>query len=137
MGNSPKDMLRDLNEIQRSVSRLAEELRLYGGTWYPAADVYEDDGGLTIEMELPEVDPEELDVLLRGTELTVRGERRFRHNRRKECYHRVERCYGSFSRSFTLPVKPDPSDLQVSCADGVLKIRVAMPAKSPRRIEVK
>jgi len=137
MGNSPKDMLRDLSEIQRSVNRLAEDLRIHGGTWCPAADVYETATGMTIELEVPEVRPEELEVTLRGSELTIRGERAFARNREQECYHRVERCYGSFSRSFTLPAEPNPSDLDVSCSQGVLIIRLACSGEETRKIPVR
>ena len=137
MGNSPRDMLKDLSEIQRSVNRLADDIRLYGGTWCPPADVFESSNAMIVEIEVPEVKPEDMEITLHKNKLTLRGERRFMRNREQEKYHRVERCYGVFSRVFNLPFTPDRSGIDVVYDKGVLTISVPRHESEARKIQVK
>jgi len=137
MGNSPRDMLKDLSEIQRSVNRLADDIRLYGGTWSPPADVFESSDAMIVEVEVPEVKPENMEITLQNNKLTLRGERRFMRNRNNERYHRVERCYGVFSRVFNLPFAPDPEGINVVYEKGVLTIKVPRHDSEARKIRVK
>ena len=131
MGNSLRDMLKDLSDIQHGVSQLVDDIRLrhsgrlHGGTWCPAADVYESDNAVIVKLELPEVQPEDLKITLKQNMLMLRGERSFSTDSEQEYYHRLERPSGTFKRVFLLPVIPDPSDLNVQYEDGVLTITIA------------
>ena len=71
--------------------------------WTPAVDIFEDTEGVTLKFDLPEVDPKDVDVRLEDGVLTVRGQRKLEREDRREGYHRMERSYGVFARSFTLP----------------------------------
>jgi HSP20 family protein len=130
MGNSPGDMMKELNAIQRRVNKLFDDFRLQqsgrvqDGTWLPAADVYETDGAIVVKVEVPEVLPEDVDISLSQNILTLRGERRPARNRNMEQYHRVERSYGIFTRVFSLPVSPDPEGVTAQFDDGVLTVMV-------------
>src|SRR5256714_15438206 len=82
----------------------AEEIRgETGNTWSPFVDVFEDNEGITLKVELPEVDANDVDIQLEGNALILRGERKLENAEKREGHHRIERYYGSFSRSFTLP----------------------------------
>src|SRR5205823_1041296 len=72
-------------------------------TWSPLVDVFEDNDGITLKAELPEVDPKDVEIQLEGNTLTLKGERRLENEEKREGYHRIERTYGAFSRTFTLP----------------------------------
>jgi HSP20 family protein len=80
-----------------------EETQETGGAWSPLVDVFEDSEGITLKVELPEVDANDVDIQLEGNALTLRGERKLENADKRESYHRIERYHGSFSRRFTLP----------------------------------
>ena len=96
-------MNRIFDEAFRGVPRGAEEDWALGGAWAPAVDIYEHEGNLVLKAELPGIDPKDVDVRVENNMLTLRGERKFESEVKREQYHRVERAYGTFSRSFTLP----------------------------------
>ena len=73
------------------------------GLWTPAVDIFEDSEGITLKVELPEVDAKDVDIQIEGNTLTMRGERKLEKEEKRDQYTRVERWYGSFMRSFTLP----------------------------------
>src|SRR5437773_9429999 len=118
-------------ELQDRMNRLftesyrgqaGEEDWALGGTWAPAVDIYEQDNTIVIKAELPGVDPKDVDIRLDNNILTIKGERKLDNEVKKENYTRVERAYGVFTRSFTLPTVVDPSAIKAEFKEGVLKI---------------
>jgi len=98
-----------------------------GGSWAPAVDIYEKDGNIVLKAELPGLDPKDVDVRVENNILTLRGERKFDNEVKRDNYHRVERAYGTFTRSFTLPNVVDTSNIKADFKDGVL--HVVLPKK--------
>ena len=99
--------------------------------WAPAVDIYEQDGNIVMKAELPGVDPKDVDVRLENNTLTLSGQRRLDSEVKQENYHRVERAYGTFTRSFTLPSVVDQGHIKAEYKDGVLKVTL------PKREEAK
>jgi HSP20 family protein len=129
-------MNRVFEDAFRSPVRTGEEDWL-GGSWAPAVDIYEHDGNLVLKAELPGIDPKDVDVRVENNVLTLRGERQFDQEVKRESCHRVERAYGTFSRSFTLPNVVDTGSIKAEYKDGVL--RVTMPKREeakPKQIQV-
>jgi HSP20 family protein len=121
--------VRDLLSLQDRVNRMIEgsyrgsagdEDWALGGSWAPAVDIYEKDGNIVLKAELPGVDPKDVDARVENNVLTLRGERKFDNEVKRDNYHRVERAYGTFSRSFTLPNIVDTSNIKADFKDGVL-----------------
>lgn len=95
------------------------------GSWFaPAIDIFEDEAAVLVKVELPGVRPEDVVIDTSGRVLTVRGERRLENAERRKGYHRLERAYGAFARSFTLPESVDGPSAVAVMADGVLTIRI-------------
>ena len=116
-------------------SRPREETR--AGGWEPAVDIYESDDAIVVRAELPGVEKNQVSVEVKDGILTLRGERKFERDVKEENYHRVERAYGSFHRSFTVPPGLDPEKVQASMKNGVLTIRLEKPEEAkPRQIAV-
>ena len=106
--------------------------------WIPAFDVTENESEYTINGELPGIDSKDLDISLLDGILTVKGEKKHEKEEKEENYHRIERSYGAFHRSFRLPENVKTDELDASYKDGVLKI--ALPkteVKAAKKIEVK
>ncbi len=139
---------RDLVSVQDRLNRIFDEAfsgtgrgsddeRALGGSWAPAVDIFEHEGDLVLKAELPGVDPKDVDVHVENNVLTLRGERKLESEVKREQYHRVERAYGSFSRSFTLPNVVDTDKIKAEYKDGVL--RVTLPQREeakPKQITV-
>ena len=130
------DPARDFARLQDEVNRLFDgSLALNRGSesfgWTPAADVFEDVEGVTFKFDLPEVEAKDVDVRLENGTLTVRGERKLEREDKRESYHRIERAYGTFTRSFSLPATLDAEKVNAEYKNGVLRIFV------PRRAEAK
>jgi HSP20 family protein len=107
-------------------------------TWAPACDIYETDREIVVKVELPEVKKEEVFVTVNNNVLTIRGERKFSEETKRENYHRLERSYGEFVRSFTLPTFIDPNQIQAEFKDGILRVTLAKREEAkPKQIEVK
>jgi HSP20 family protein len=133
----------------RSYARLQDEVnRLFEGTlgnrqtetfgWTPAVDIFEDAEGVTFKFDLPEVDPKDVDVRLEDGTLTVRGERKLEREDKQDGYHRVERAYGMFARSFTLPATLDGEKVNAEAKNGVLRVFIPKRAEAkPKSISVK
>jgi len=105
--------------------------------WAPAVDIFETENELILKADLPEVKHEQIDIRVEDGTLTLRGERKFEATQNEKGYHRIERSYGSFSRSFSLPDSIDPANVKATFKDGVLT--VAFPKKEvskPRQIKV-
>ncbi len=138
---------RDLVSIQDRMNRIFEdafrggrqtdEEWALGGTWAPPVDIYEHEGNLVLKAELPGIDPKDVDVRVENNVLTLHGERKFDQEVKRESCHRVERSYGTFSRSFTLPNVVDTGNIKAEFRDGVL--RVTMPKREeakPKQIQI-
>jgi HSP20 family protein len=107
-------------------------------TFAPPVDVYEDEHNITLKIEVPGIDEKDIDVRVENNTLTVHGERKFEKEEKEENYRRVERQYGSFTRSFTLPPTVDPEQVQADYDKGMLKIQLAKKAEAkPKQIKVK
>lgn len=106
-------------------------------TWSPACDIYETDNEIVVKAELPEVKKEDVHVSIENNLLTIRGERKLSEETKRENYHRLERCYGEFTRSFRLPSFTDTGKINAEFKDGML--RVTLPKREevkPKQIEV-
>lgn len=111
---------------------------LTNGRWMPAVDIFETEkDGLVLKAELPDVKREAISVVVENNTLTLEGERKFEGDVRQEHFHRVERAYGSFSRSFSLPQTVDASKIAAEYKNGVLTVTLPVRAESrPRTINV-
>ena len=106
--------------------------------WAPLVDISEDDKEYLIKAELPEVNREDVKVTAEDGRLTILGERKFEKEEKNRKYHRVERAYGSFGRSFSLPDDASPAKVSAEFKDGVLTVHLAKDEKAkPQHIEVK
>ena len=100
-------------------------------------DIYEDEQSIQLKLEVPGIDEKDLDVKVENNVLTVSGERRFEKEEKEENFRRVERRYGSFVRSFTLPNTVNTEDVTADYSNGVLKVKLAKRAEAkPKQIKV-
>lgn len=105
--------------------------------WVPAVDVYETENELVIKADLPEVVEKDLDVRVENNLLTIRGERKFEQKVKEENYLRMERSYGSFSRSFTLPSTVDTQAVKAEYTEGVLTVTLLKRSESkPKQVKI-
>jgi HSP20 family protein len=103
----------------------------------PPVDVYEDEHNVTLKIEVPGIDEKDIDVRIENNTLTVHGERKFEKEEKEENYRRVERQYGSFTRTFTLPNTVEQDSVQANYDKGVLNITLAKKAEAkPKQIKV-
>jgi HSP20 family protein len=110
---------------------------LAAGNFVPAVDIYEDEHKLVLKLEVPGVKQEDLDVRVENQTLTVRGERKFEQEEKEENFHRIERRFGSFSRSFSLPVSIDTAAVNAKYENGVLAIEMAKKeAAKPKQVKI-
>jgi len=136
------DPFREFTTLQDRMNRLfhdsgGREEALTTTGFAPKADVYEDEHSITLKIEVPGVDEKDIDVRIENNTLTVHGERKFEKEEKEENYLRVERSYGSFTRSFTLPNTVDTTDVTADYDKGVLKIKLAKRAEAkPKQIKV-
>jgi HSP20 family protein len=108
-----------------------------GGSWAPAVDIYDHDGNIVLKAELPGVDAKNVDIRLENNVLTLSGERKLDSEVKRESYHRVERTYGSFTRSFTLPTVVDQEKIKAEYRDGVLRVTLPKREESkPKQISI-
>ena len=137
--------LSELRSMQDKMNRLldlawtrevGEEIR--EGVWNPPADIYEDEQGVTIKVELPDMEQKEIDIRFEDNVLTIKGERKQSAPVKKENFHRIERYFGPFHRSFSLPPELDEARISASCDYGVLTIRLPRrKGGAPLTLEVK
>ena len=107
------------------------------GTFTPAVDVYEDEHSLVLKLEVPGMNEEDLKVSLENNTLTISGERKFEKEEKEENFHRIERRYGTFYRSFTLPSTVDSEHINASYEAGILKLELnKKPEAQPKQIKV-
>jgi HSP20 family protein len=142
------ESLRELSAMQDRMNRMNRVFRgshspegpeeaLTSTTLAPPVDIYEDEHNIILKIEVPGIDEKDIDVSIQNNTLTVRGERKIEKDEKEENFHRVERQYGSFTRSFTLPSSVDPGQVNARCDKGVLKISLAKKAEAkPTQIKV-
>jgi HSP20 family protein len=138
------DPFRELGTLQDRMNRLFNDQfgaithdESLTGAFVPPVDVYEDENSIQVRMEVPGIEEKDIDILLENNVLTVRGERNFEKEEKEENFHRIERRYGSFTRSFTLPATVNSEDVSADYDKGVLKIRLAKRAEAkPKQIKV-
>jgi len=129
--------------LRREIDRLFEDTfgRGDGGamSWTPAADVQETQNELRLDVELPGLNPEEVEITTDNGVLTIRGEKKFERKEGDDSrYHVVERSYGSFLRSFQLPQGLDESRIEASCNNGILSVHIPKSAlPQPKKIQIK
>lgn len=137
------DPFREFSTLQDRMNRLfrdsygEREDALTTSTFAPPVDVYEDEHHVTLKIEVPGIDEKDIDVRVENNVLTVHGERKFEKEEKEENYRRVERQYGSFTRSFTLPNTVDTESVQANYDKGLLKIQLAKKSEAkPKQIKI-
>jgi HSP20 family protein len=137
------DPFRDMPTLQDRLNRLFQDFSgnqeelMSSGTFVPPVDIYEDEHNIVLKLEVPGVKEDDLRIQMENNTLTIRGERNFEKEEKEENFHRIERRYGAFSRSFTLPNTVDPEKVQANYENGVLKLQMAKRAEAkPRQIKV-
>ena len=135
---------RELRTMQEQMNRLldmawnkeaGEELK--EGIWQPPVDIYEDEESVVIKAEVPDIDQKDIEVRIEDNTLTLKGERKLDQSVRKDNYHRVERYYGAFQRSFSIPPNIDQDKVKATCDRGVLTVILPKKAeKKPKQITV-
>ena len=137
--------LRDMATLQNRINRFVRESYSPEGpeealtttTFAPSVDIYEDEHTITLQMEVPGIDEKDIDVRIEDNTLTVHGERKMEKEQKEENFRRIERQYGSFTRSFTLPSSVDRGQVSAEYEKGVLKIKLAKKAEAkPKQIKV-
>jgi len=116
----------------------ADEGLLTGGAWVPPVDIYQNgEHELVLKAELPDMSREDIEITVDNGTLTIKGEKKFASDVKDDQYHRVERRYGTFSRSFSLPPAVDPGKVAADYKNGVLTVRLPMREEAkPRQIKV-
>ena len=130
---------RDLMTTQREFDRLFREAfspvmgegEVSTRTWAPPVDIYENGDNLVLKAELPGINPDDVEVRVEDNNLYLKGERKFEKEVKEENYHRVERVYGSFARTFSLPNSIDSDKVAANYKDGILTLTL------PKREEAK
>ena len=137
------DPFRNVSALQEQLNRLFEGRFSSSGdtstltSWAPPVDAYETENELVIKADLPEVPEKDIDVRVENNMLTIRGERKFEQKVKEENYLRMERSYGSFSRSFSLPNTVDTQAIKAEYTDGVLTVTLPKRAESkPKQVKI-
>jgi len=141
---------REMEDVQRRMSSLLdwspfrrgiltpEEENITVPEWAPLVDIAEDEREYLIKVELPEVQKDDVKVTVEGGTLTISGERKAEKEQKGRKFHRVERFYGRFERSFSIPDDAESDNVKAECKDGVLRVHLAKSEKArPKQIEVK
>jgi HSP20 family protein len=140
--------LREFSTMQDRINRMSRLFResyspegpeeaLTTTSFAPPADIYEDEHDITLKLEVPGIDEKDIDVRIDNNTLTIHGERKIEKEEKEENFRRVERQYGSFTRSFILPSSVDPGQVSADYNKGVLKITLAKKADAkPKQIRV-
>jgi HSP20 family protein len=123
-----RDIFGELFDMQEQMNRMFDEFfgerrtGLAEGAWVPSVDVSETDAAIVVRAELPGMSQDDIELNLQDNVLTLKGEKKQETKEQKENYHRTECCFGSFSRSFSLPATVKQEDIQATFKDGVLEI---------------
>ena len=138
------DSLRDVLALQNRMNSLFQEYNRSGegdalttAAFVPPVDIYEDEHKIVLKLEVPGMKESDLDIQLENNVLTVKGERKFETEEKEENFHRIERRYGSFYRSFTVPNTVNAESVRASYDAGVLKLELEKRAEAkPKQIKV-
>jgi len=129
---------REMNRMFDSFFRGTDEQGLLSGTWIPAVDVAEENDAYVVKVELPGVNKDDVKITLESNILTIRGEKKTENEVKDKNYHRTERSYGSFQRSFTLPTTVRNDKVDAVYKDGILTVSLPKAEEAkPKQIEVK
>jgi HSP20 family protein len=137
---------REFSQLQDRINRLlsdpygrGDEGLMNQGNWIPPVDIYQNnDHELVLKAELPDMKREDIEVTVDGNTLTIKGEKKLEKEVKEDQFQRIERAYGTFSRSFTLPPNVDASKLGAEYRNGVLTVEIPLREDAkPRQIEVK
>lgn len=141
------DPFKEIGTLQERMNRIFDEVwgrrprgeeDYLSSAWIPAVDVRENKDALEIQVEVPGIDPKDVQVAVENGVLVIKGSRNFEKATEGETYHRVERAYGSFERSFTLPTNVDPEKVKATYKHGVLHLSLAKREEAkPRSIAIK
>ncbi|MEO5857975.1 MAG: Hsp20/alpha crystallin family protein [Pyrinomonadaceae bacterium] len=139
------DPFRELRSLQDEVNRVfssnlsrSGETGLGRGAWNPSVDIFGNKDQIVLEAELPGLSPDDVNISIENNVLTIHGERRFEKKDEGDNFHRVERSYGSFTRSFTLPPAVSSENVIANFENGILRLELAKREEAkPRRIEIK
>lgn len=133
---------RDVISFQDQINSLFRGFNETEGTlttpgFVPAVDIYEDDKKVVLKLEVPGMEEKNLDIQVEKNILTVKGERKFENDEKEENFRRIERRYGSFLRTFTLPTTVDSENVQATYSAGILKLELGKkPEAQPKQIKV-
>ena len=139
------DPFRDVLALQNRMNSLFQDFNRGDGggdvmttaSFVPPVDIYEDEHKITLKLEVPGMKESDLDIQLENNMLTVKGERKFENEEKEENFHRIERRYGSFFRSFTIPNTVNPETVKANYEAGVLRIELEKRAEAkPKQIKV-
>lgn len=139
------DPFHEFSTLQDRMNRLfrnsygneGQQEELTNTSFAPLVDVYEDEHNVTLKIEVPGIDEKDIDVRIENNTLTVHGERKFEKEEKEENFRRVERQYGSFTRSFTLPNTVDAEQVKANYEKGILKVSLPKKAEAkPKQIKV-
>jgi HSP20 family protein len=126
----------DVRFFQDAVSRLFSDSE--ARPWAPAVDIHETANELVVKADLPEVELKDIDIQIENGALTIKGQRKFESENKGQSYHRIERSYGSFARTFGLPETVDPNNVNAEYRNGVLTVTLGKKEiAKPRSIKVK
>jgi HSP20 family protein len=135
------DPVRELDEFQNRLTSFFGRhpfQRLPSAEWSPSVDIIEDEKEFLVKAELPEVKREDVHVTVENGYLTITGERKFENERKNKRFHRSERAYGSFTRSFSLPEGASPAKVRAEFKDGLLQVHLPKSENAPKKqIEIK
>ena len=131
------DPFRELASFFENWAAPTGKEQLAAGTFVPPVDVYEDEQNLILKLEVPGVNEEDLNVSLENDTLVIQGERKFEKEEKEENFHRIERRYGAFTRTFKLPNTLDSEKVEANYEKGILKITIGKKAEAkPKQIKV-
>jgi HSP20 family protein len=134
--NAYNDLPIGMQQFHEAVDRFLSDQN-HVRPWSPPVDIFETETELTLKVDAAGVSLEDIDVQLENGTMTVKGERKFKKDDKVTGYHRMERSYGAFARSFTLPETVDPEGVRADYADGVLTVTLAKKELAkPRTIKV-
>ena len=139
------DPFRDIVTLREKMNRLfedavtarGEEKDMISSTWTPSIDIYETENDLVLTAEVPGVEEDDIEIKIEDNTLSLSGDRKFEKETKEENYHRIERSYGSFFRSFTIPRNVDQEKIKAEHDNGVLKISMPKkPESKPKKVKV-
>ncbi|MEO8597232.1 MAG: Hsp20/alpha crystallin family protein [Candidatus Solibacter sp.] len=136
MSLSHYDPLASLRAVENAFSRFLTEPQA-NRPWAPSVDIYETENNLVFKADVPDVDPAQIDVRVENQTLTIAGERKFETENHEKGYHRIERSYGNFVRSFAVPNAFDTDNINAAYKNGVLTVSLnKKEAAKPRQVKV-